>query len=300
MNRSLPAPRWIWLLAPAAAVGCVLAGLQLPGAGGSTLRACGGLPLVLALPGRAVSGLFRAPARSRKYRPGHGKRASAAALERSAGDGGSAEPDAVAGMERVLACVALSLTAAILGAFLLNFLPGGLVARNWLILEGAVATAAELGVLAGTVGRRQPLRWPAWLRQAPRLVPVLAATGAVVVAAGALGLAHVSAASVPKQNFTQLWLVPSQHTGNLSSVHRAHLGVGDHETGSTTYRLVLRHRGSQTKSWYFTLTRGQRWSRTVQLPADRQLSADLYRGTDKSSYRHVELHRQNFAAKGSS
>jgi hypothetical protein len=278
----------------------VLAGLALPGAGGTLLRVCGGLPLVLALPGRAVSGLFWAPARSRKYRPGRRKRASEAALQQGAGDDANADPDALAGMERVLACLVLSLTTAILGAFLLNFVPGGLIARNWLILLGAVATAAELGVLAGTAGRRQPLKWPTWLRRGPRLVPAATAIGAVVVAAGALGIAHVSATSVPKQNFTQLWLVPNRHTENLAAAHRAHLGVGDHETGSTRYRLVLRHRSTRTNSWSFTLARGQRWSRTVKLPADRQLSADLYRGTHKAPYRHVELHRQNAVTKGSS
>ena len=115
---------------------------------------------------------------------------------------------------------------------------------------------------------------------------------AVLVAAGAVGLAVVGAARQPQPGFTQLWLSPQQPGARTLS-----LGVTNDQGRTTSYRLVLRRDGRVIDTWNLTLGGGRTWQRSVPFTGRQTLAAALYRLPDLTHlYRYVSVGRSSGAA----
>jgi hypothetical protein len=232
----------------------------LTGGGGPAiawLRVLAGVPLVLVLPGYALTA-FTLPARS--------PRGFSLVLWRG------------------LWSTGLSLAVAVLGGLLLNVFPVGLTRVSWTILLAAVTLLA----LAATVPLRlssqrlssqrlssqrlssrplsswRPTRARAWR---PTWAVVGYPLAALAFAGTATGLAVVSGGRPHSPPFAELWLVPG--TGKTI------LGVRSAYPARQAFHLVLKDGVGQADSWDFTLAPGQSWRRAVSASAGQQLTAQL-------------------------
>ena len=115
---------------------------------------------------------------------------------------------------------------------------------------------------------------------------------AVLVAAGAVGLAAVGAARQPQPGFTQLWLSPQRPGARTLS-----LGVTNDQGRTTSYRLVLQRDGQVIDTWNLTLGDGRTWQRQVPFTGKQALTAGLYRLPDLTHpYRYVSVGPSSGAA----
>jgi uncharacterized membrane protein len=214
----------------------------------------------------------------------------------------------IAGLERVVVMTGLALAVPVLGGLLLYAARVPLHRPGWLGLLAGVTLAADTALFArrrttvhGRAGRPATqvqaapsgLAAPGESRAAPGEprpawrasrwhVAVFAA--AVLVAAGAVGLAVVGAARQPQPGFTQLWLSPQQDARTLS------LGVTNDQGRTTSYRLVLQRDGQVIDTWHLTLGDGRTWQRSVLVTGKQTLTADLYRLPDLTHpYRYVSV-----------
>jgi hypothetical protein len=222
-----------------AAVLVVLVGRAIGGsaAAPTTLRTIAGLPLVLVLPGYALSLLLLPSVPDRAWRAAWS--------------------------------VGLSLAVAVLAGLLLDLIPAGLTTVTWTAVLAGVTLAALAAVAfrpaaappraepsGGATGRRW--NWPALAG------PALAAA----FAAGAVALAVVSAPWPRPPGFAELRLVPAP--GPAASV-----GVRNAYPGAETFRLTVQNGRSAPMTWTITLGPGQEWQRAVPAVAGKPLSARL-------------------------
>ena len=214
----------------------------------------------------------------------------------------------IAGLERVVVMTGLALAVPVLGGLLLYAARVPLHRPGWLGLLAGVTLAADTalfarrrttvdgqadrpatqvqaapsGLAAPGESRAAPGEpRPAW-RASRWHVAVFAA--AVLVAAGAVGLAVVGAARQPQPGFTQLWLSRQQDGRTLS------LGVTNDQGRTTSYRLVLQRDGQVIDTWNLTLGDGRTWQRSVLVTGKQTLTAGLYRLPDLTHpYRYVSV-----------
>lgn len=254
--------------------------LSVPLGGGAVeqiVRVVVGVPLVFVLPGHAIL-----------------------LATRPASIGTAA--DVVVRVERWAWAIAVSIGAAVLGAFFLNFLPSGLTRTNWLILLGATtvlagAFATARGRLSRGASDREPVGTRA--RTARAVVhdrrTVAALAGAAVVMAVAVWIGVSSAAGVPYQGFAELWLVPSATaSAAVAGGDRTHvsadIGVYSLEERDRRFRLELRaDDGVLVQSWAFDLGPGAQWRQHIDLARSRTFTAQLYRDAEQTPYRRVWL-----------
>ena len=211
----------------------------------------------------------------------------------------------IAGLERVVVMTGLALVVPVLGGLLLYAARVPLHRPGWLGLLAGVTLAADTALFARrrtTVDGRtdRPAtqvqaapsglaapgesREPRSAWRASRWHVAVFAAAAVLVAAGAVGLAVVGAARQPQPGFTQLWLSPQQDARTLS------LGVTNDQGRTTSYRLVLRRDGQVIDTWNLTLGDGRTWQRSVLVIGKPTLTADLYRLPDLARpYRYVSV-----------
>jgi hypothetical protein len=177
MRRNLRRTTGLAVTAAATAAAALVTGLGLP-----WLRVVAGLPLVLVLPGYALS-MFVVPRVPSRLSPV---------------------------LWRGMWTVGLSLAVAVLGGLLLNLTPAGLTRVSWTILL-AVVTLIALGAAAwlrtGTE-RRAGTGRPTWVAAG---YPV----AALALAGTAVGLAVVSGGWQHSPAFAQLWLVPAGERATL-------------------------------------------------------------------------------------
>jgi uncharacterized membrane protein len=198
----------------------VIAGiLAVAGVTTGVVGAIFGLPLVLVLPGYALT---------------------AAAFRRGA----------LGLAETLVFSIALSLTLVILSGLLLNWLPGGLRAGAWAALLGAIT----LGCCGVAFARRWPdtaLTWPAltWPRVGLNVRAGLLLGVAALLTTGAVTLSVVSANQQDaRDSFTQLWLLPA--SGQSQSRNRSlQVGVGNMTSASAAYRIEIRVDGKTVRDW---------------------------------------------------
>ena len=215
----------------------------------------------------------------------------------------------VAGLERVAVMTGLALAVPVLGGLLLYAAGVPLHRPGWLGLLAGVTLAADTALFArrraaaaGRAGRPATqvqtvppgLAAPGGPREAPDAprpaehasrghVAVFAV--AVLVAAGAVGLAVVGVARQPQPGFTQLWLSPQR-----PGAHTLSLGVTNDQGRTTSYRLVLRRDGRVTGTWNLTLGEGRTWRRQVPVTGKQTMAAALYRLPDLTHpCRHVSV-----------
>jgi hypothetical protein len=230
-------------------------------------RVLAGLPLVLVLPGYALSTLLL-PA-------------------------GSALPGQVNRLLwRCIWATGLSLAVTVLGGLALNLTPVGLTRSSWTIsltILTMLALAASAGQRAwrsraGTA-HETPARRPARSRSVVRhklayLVAALVVTGAAV------GLGQVSAGWQRTPGFAQLWLVPAR---NSTAAGQATLGVRSAYPKAERFHLVLRRGARPVSTWDFTLASGQTWQQTVTAGAGQRLAAELTAAGQHSAAQTVHI-----------
>ncbi len=231
----------------------------------TAIQITSGLPLVLLLPGYAVSTLLLPVVRTR---PAH----------------------MTSLMWQGMWSVSLSLVVAVTGGLLLNLTRAGLTHLTWTIW---LATVTLLALAASaTIRRRRVRRHPSHSTapparspkhgiegQAPRmslratrhraLKPAGYTLATVIVIGTAIAVARASASAAHTSHFAQLWLVPAQTSGQAS------VGVRNDFSGSRDFHLVLRRGAAPSATWNLTLKPGQTWNAEVPIVAGQRLTANL-------------------------
>jgi len=194
------------------------------------VRAAGALPLLLFLPGYALTAALFVP-------------------------GG------ISRELRVVLGIAFSLGAAALGGLVVQ-----LVLRLdrpvWAALLALVTVLAAIAALRGREPSADRLRPGPGL---PRIGLASLATilAAMAVAGGAIAIATQGVhRQVDRSHFTSLSLVPSDPSTTASPVR---IGVSNHEGRAVAYRLVVRRWARTIQRWRFRLQANQDWE--AQLPA---------------------------------
>ena len=246
------------------------------------LRTVAALPLVLFLPGYALT-VALVPPRS--------------------GDDAPAEagPDRTfTALERLCWSLGLSMGLSVLGAFALNLAPSGITPVSWMLFLGgstlffaAIAGARRpaphrgygmTGLVVATARLTDRFRRRVRLRPGQRVL----FGGAALLVVLAMGVARVSAEREPSPGFTQLYLVP-QAFGPAAVATWAILGVHSYELDDQQFELVLHRDGVPVDRWSFRLTPDDVSDRRVDLPTGHVIEADLYRAGDQTVYRHVSV-----------
>lgn len=275
MRRDLTAHAAASLLTIAAAIMLLLSDLVTAGTISTVLRIAGGIPLVLVLPGYALSALLLP----------HGVRPVYIS----------------AALWHGMWTVGLSLATAVLGGLLLNLLPSGLTRTSWTImLAGTTLVALGTGALlrirrfpavrpGSPVPGTGPL-YPASLhRRTARALngqAMVYSVAAVLAVGAAIWLAAFTAARQQPAGFAQLWLVPA-----ANGTGRATVGVRNDYARTQRFHVVLR-RGTQTVSrWDMELATGKTWTTAVSAPATESLSAELTTAGERTSPQVVTLHQ---------
>jgi hypothetical protein len=187
-------------------------------------------------------------------------------------------------LERLAVSAGLALCVPVIGGLLLYLARRPLDRASWLGLLAGVTVAADVLLF---VRRRRTRAAPAGPGRAPesgrwRLQARSSAVFAlaVVVAAAAVALAREGTLVQRHPGFTQLWLVPDEHTHALS------VSVANNEGATSQYQLVLLHHGHVADRWKLTLRNGQVWHRSSGFPSN--VAAHLYKPADSTRiYREV-------------
>lgn len=192
----------------------------------------------------------------------------------------------IAGLVRLIVIAGLAFLIPILGGLALY--ASGILLNHmaWVSLLAGVTIAGDAVLLFR--GFSENPRTPR-SRQNLGRVPARQAIvfgAAVLIAAGAVGLARAGVATQSSPGFTGLWLSPLSKQPSL-----AVLGVSNHQGDVTHYRLVLFRNGRTNASWDLTLANGQTWQRKIKLANKPNFAADLYRVPDlEHPFRQVSLY----------
>lgn len=195
-----------------------------------------------------------------------------------------------AGLEWVAVATGLSLAVPVLGGVALFAAGVPLHRTAWASLLAGVTLAGDITLLIWNRDGNQPatVQSRPQLRSLIRRTPIWHAVmfgAAIVLAAGAVEIAHVGAASQHFPGFTELWLTPSTRSASVVD-----LGVTNRQGTTTRYRLVYLLNGLSPSTWTFTLADGQTWRRQLSFDGLTGSTASLYRMPDLSHpYRHVAI-----------
>jgi uncharacterized membrane protein len=224
-----------WWLALGAFVEVALAVILLPNSS-LLLRTLFGLPLILVIPGYALTALLwgRQP---------------------------------LGAPERAVLSIGISLALAALSAILLDWTPLGIGGGQQTLLLGLVALAAIVTVLVRNLGRRDG-RSEAGARAARRAFTsirwrqALLFGIAVAIVASAVAYSAQSALQPHGAGFTQSWIhVQDAKTGAVE------IGLENDERQGQTYRLQLTFNNRPINEWKdVRLEPGQQWSANLSLP----------------------------------
>jgi uncharacterized membrane protein len=255
------AATWWWLALGAFVVLALI--VDLFGNGSLAVRILFGLPLVLIVPGHALTAVLWD-----RYPLGL--------------------------PERLALAIGTSLALAALSAILLDRTPLGIGGGQQTLLLGLVALAGIIWVLTRDMGEGSiPRSVGAPARRSPvaslRWRQVVLLGMAVAIVASAVAYSANSALRPPGAGFTQSWINLDQ--GQTGAVD---LGLENDERQAETYRLRLSVDGRQVREWReVTLRPGQKWSTSSSLPPKRgQRVAELavFRSDDPARvYRKVTV-----------
>lgn len=230
------------------------------------LEALFALPLVLLLPGYALTFLFF-------------------------------NRNALGNVERVLFGVALSFALTILGGVLLNLTPWGLDAATWLLV--LVGLTLVLGIV-GILRQREPA-FVSW--QVPRrsisVSDLVLYELSILLLFAALMIARVPPPAAQVQGYTALWMLPAE-----AQAQKIEFGFKSQELDAETFRIELRMDGQVVQAWdNITLQPGEEWRNAFPLApgkaAPSTVEAYLYRRADDTAvYRRVLLQFQTVTRQG--
>jgi hypothetical protein len=194
--------------------------------------------------------------------------------------------------ERLLFSLGLSVIVTALAGLALNLTPWGLQTSTW-----AIALAAIV-LLAGTIAWRR--RQDAAITAVPvdtqfklRFREGLLLGLAVLVTGTAIGLTRLPVAPDGVAGYTSLWMIPA----DPGSSNDFRLGLNSSEFTETRYRLQVSVGDQVVQAWpELSLKPGEVWETTIGLRSDQVVSgtivADLYRLDNPTTiYRHVKLWR---------
>ena len=252
------------LAAGACAVAAVA--LTLTHVGGPVLTAAVGVPLVLALPGYALTAALL-PVR------------------------------ALALPERIALAIGSSLAVAAVSGLVLQSLSLKLGAANWSLF---LALTTLAGLLIALIRRRigqTSIASESVLAVSSRTRRVGTGQMALMILATAITLAAIALATdgalnPPAPGFTQVWL-----QSPAPDARSVLVGMQSNEHQSARYRIEMAVDGRPTTQWSgITLRPGERWGAAVDLPdvppqGDR-VQVFVYREDASGVYRHVELWRR--------
>jgi len=188
----------------------------------------------------------------------------------------------IGGLERAVVAAGLAMIVPVLGGLVLYALGVPLSPPSW---AGLMATAALGGcavlVIRRRIGALPPRSESSTLTATPIRACALFGVAALV-AAGAVLLAREGAAHQHYSGFTQLWISPDGSSDDL-------VGVTNHESGTTAYRLVIHQTGQENSIYSLTLRQGATWTHAISSGNRERIVADLYRLPVLSRpYRYVD------------
>lgn len=192
-------------------------------------------------------------------------------------------PQRASVMSRLVAILACSLSAGVVGGLILNAFPAGLTRFSWLtyaLIVTAVGcgVARVRGVDAVLHRRRGWVSSPTWSGS-------LKAVGAFVILAVAIVIS-LNSTNANEKEFTELWMVPDNPRNSPVRAVHATLGVKNHESSTQNYTVVM-HTGRKIVTNRVTLAPQEEWVQPVIIEGV-QASASLYRGdTAGDPYRTV-------------
>jgi uncharacterized membrane protein YjfL (UPF0719 family) len=183
-------------------------------------------------------------------------------------------------VQRLTFSIALSISVAIFGGFLLDQLPTGLRILPWVIWLGALT--AVFALLAYVRRKSQPA--PPQMQDQPRRGRVqfsaflLFGMAALVIVLSVL-YSVVGAEQRTHPGYTNIWMVPAVESGNTCAVS---IGIQSFELAQTTYRVVMETNRTQTATWSpVSLVPQQQWAQLEPVPV----------GGDTSLFVQVQLYR---------
>jgi hypothetical protein len=227
----------------------------------SIIRLIGALPLVLFLPGYAITAALFPP--------------------RSLGI-----------PERLLFSLGLSVSVTALAGLALNLTPWGMQTSTWAIAVAGIVVSAS--AIAWRRRRDAAITSaPVDLKFKPRFRDGLLLGLAVLVTGAAIGLTRLPVAPNDVAGYTTLWMIPAA-TGSSTDFR---LGLTSAEFTETRYRLQVSAGDRVVQDWpELSLKPGEAWETTIGLQNDQVVSgpitAELYRLDNPTTvYRHVLLRR---------
>ncbi len=188
-------------------------------------------------------------------------------------------------LEGIVVATAAGLALPILGGLALQAARVPLHARAWVGLIGGLTLAGDAILLFRRRAARSTQTQVRQVRWRPSGWQAVTFGAALIVAIGAVGMAHARAVNQHYPGFTELWL-----SALRENPAAADLGVANHQGSAQRYQLVLFHQGHRTHVWYLVLSNGETWRRTVAISSGRVTSADLYLlpvGRHSHPYRQV-------------
>lgn len=192
-------------------------------------------------------------------------------------------PGQASGTARLVAVIACSLGAGIVGGLILNCIPSGLVQSNWVTY--AAATTLIAYVVARVRGAGGPLdrtrRYSphlTWVAGAKLLASVLIVIAAIVIS--------VNSRNHWETPFTEVWLVPDGPTNSPVSATGAVLGIKSHEWSNEEFTVVM-NTGGHVTTRRVTLAPSDLWTQFFSVEGKKAV-ASVYRGsTANPPYRTV-------------
>lgn len=207
-------------------------------------------------------------------------------------------PDGRAGLaERLAISLGLSIAVAALGGLVLNLLPRGLTPGAWRVLLLGVTLSAAGYAYWRRQTRQIPGPGPLVTKFSMRDATLVASAALLIGLAlglGGLGVgrATISAAS-DADPFTQLWMLPGEDAPTNSGHQTVRVGLRNNEKGALTYRVTLQGGDNVFVEWpQVTLASGESWQAQATVPADMaglDVIALAYREGDETPYRRVRL-----------
>ena len=213
------------------------------------------LPLVLFLPGYAISAALLAP--------------------------GSISREL-----RLVLALALSVCAATLGGVVLQIFVG--LDRGAFVALLATETLAASAIALRRGDRRQPppVAWPrlpGW--------SIVAFAAALALGIASISIASSGAdEQLAKDRFSALWLLPRGTPGTPPAGTPVEVGVENHEGESTAYELRLTQGGAPVREWRFDLSQGEEWDAKLtyeDVTRSKPIVAELFK--DGRAYRRVAV-----------
>jgi len=187
--------------------------------------------------------------------------------------------------ERLAMSIGLSLAIAALIGLILNVTPRGLVREAWIT---AFATVTVASVLIALKRGRGPQRIHASPWQGATLVQAAWFVAALLLFAGAMGIAVIGEQTEPRPAFSELWMLPSTDGQSVT------VGIGNRELSGQTYRLQVRVGQEMLYARDdITVPSGHTWETEVALPTGDGRSliiGEIFLGEDTSRpYREVTM-----------